>query len=128
MKQLYSGRRGLTPPRRTVGPERGTDGVNRSPDARERHQLYQSREWRALRARYLAEHPWCAECETQGKRSLANTLDHVNGHGRGADWRRTFWVGPFQPLCPQCAARKSNREGAAVPRRSWFNRGGVSEN
>lgn len=65
---------------------------------------YDSR-WRATRAGFLEEYPFCAEA---GCMSLAEDVDHIDGEGplgpRGHDW------GNLQGLCHSHHSQKTVRE------------------
>lgn len=70
--------------------------------------MYKTARWRAARAAYLAEHPYCVACESEGRRRAATVVDHVVPH-RGdpvAFWNETNW----QALCAPCHNTKSARE------------------
>ena len=41
------------------------------------HKLLSHSRWRELRARYLASHPLCEECERAGKTTLATCVHHI---------------------------------------------------
>ena len=62
--------------------------------------FYDSRRWRKSAKSYLAEHPFCALCERQGRDTLAVLVDHINPHEENYDlfWDRDNWQG----LCASC--------------------------
>lgn len=65
---------------------------------------YNSR-WQNVSKRFLANHPFCAECERNGKLIPATVVDHVNPH-RGDEvlfWSESNW----QPLCKKCHDSKT---------------------
>jgi 5-methylcytosine-specific restriction protein A len=67
------------------------------PSARQRG--YSPR-WDRYRARYLHEHPWCASCALQGRKTRATVVDHKVPH-KGD--HRLFWKPEnHQPLCKTC--------------------------
>lgn len=82
------------------------------------------RRWRDARARYLSEHPLCAECTRRGRVTPARVVDHVVPH-KGDQllfWDETNW----QSLCDytsryNCHGKKTASElggatsGAATP-------------
>ena len=70
--------------------------------------LRTSRRFRAMRMAWLTDHPWCAECERQGRLNLADELDHVVPVSKRPDWfwRRSNW----QSLCRRCHERKTASE------------------
>lgn len=41
------------------------------------HRLLKSHKWQRLRARYMAQHPVCEQCDKNGKTSLAKVVHHV---------------------------------------------------
>ena len=68
--------------------------------------------WRRARAQWLAEHPWCAACEAQGRQTPATMVDHIVPH-RGdlkLMWNRRNW----QSLDDHCHAVKRQRESMEV--------------
>ena len=68
---------------------------------------YNSR-WQNVSKRFLANHPFCAECERNGKLIPATVVDHVNPH-RGDEelfWSESNW----QPLCKKCHDIKTREE------------------
>ena len=65
---------------------------------------YSSR-WQKTSKRFLANHPFCAECERNGKLTPATIVDHIKPH-RGDEvlfWNEKNW----QPLCKKCHDRKT---------------------
>lgn len=66
------------------------------------------RRWRQEREKYLAAHPFCVECERQGKRTLATDVDHIIPHKGDAKlfWDRKNWQG----LCHTCHSIKTAAE------------------
>lgn len=64
--------------------------------------------WRLLRARYLAQHPNCAECDRQGKLTPAEVVDHITPH-RG-DQNLLYDPDNLQSLCKRCHDEKTARE------------------
>lgn len=66
------------------------------------------RKWRKESKLFLAIHPYCAECERQGRRTLATEVDHIKPH-RGnlrLFWDRKNWQG----LCHRCHSVKTAKE------------------
>lgn len=86
--------------------ERSWDTDNR------RNSLY-GRKWRNERAKYLALHPFCIMCETEGKRALATVVDYVVPHRGDLSlfWDRENW----QALC----AHHHNSEKARTEIRGY---------
>jgi 5-methylcytosine-specific restriction protein A len=77
--------------------------------------LYQTRRWRRLSARFLADKV-CAACEAQGVIVKAAETDHIEPH-RGDTtlfWDETNW----QPLCASCHSAKTWRETLAPATRT----------
>jgi 5-methylcytosine-specific restriction protein A len=65
--------------------------------------------WRRARAAFLARHPLCAACRTQGRVVPATVVDHVMPH-RGDQtlfWDEANWA----PACKPCHDAKTAREG-----------------
>lgn len=63
--------------------------------------------WQRARAAYLAEHPLCVECESEGRLTTATEVDHIEAH-RGdvvKFWDRDNWQG----LCKPHHSRKTGR-------------------
>ncbi len=83
--------------RRQVTRERNRRHDARRPSARARGYDH---EWRKARLEYLAMHPHCRECSTQGVTRLASVVDHVIPHrgDKNLFWHRANW----QPLCKPC--------------------------
>ena len=100
-------------------------GKQRSPEAIARKRLYSSSRWRKLRIHYLSVHPYCVECQREGRLQLATVVDHSRGHA-GSDWRQRFFdPDALQSLCAEHHAPKSAREGTRKPRRNWFGAGEI---
>lgn len=73
------------------------------------------RAWQRESKAYLASHPWCAECQRQGRRTPATEVDHRVPHkgDRRLFWDRSNW----QPLCHNCHSTKTAREDGGFGRR-----------
>ncbi|NVO05715.1 MAG: HNH endonuclease [Rhodoferax sp.] len=69
--------------------------------------FYQSRQWRALRAAYLREHPLCCVCGGNGFLVPARVVDHVLPIKDGG---ARFDACNLQSLCVPCHNRKTARE------------------
>ena len=56
--------------------------------------------WQKARKVFLSKHRLCAECERQGRTTLATVVDHIRPHrqDRKRFWNRNNW----QPLCKGC--------------------------
>lgn len=64
--------------------------------------------WRSYRLVFLRSHPLCAECERQGRVTLATEVDHIKPH-RGD--MKLFWLhSNHQGLCKPCHSRKTATE------------------
>ena len=70
--------------------------------------VHYGRQWGKARLAFLAVHPFCVDCEREGKTMLANEVDHIVPHGGRASWfwDRTNW----QPLCKPHHSAKTARE------------------
>lgn len=76
--------------------------------------LYQTREWRALRAAVLAERPFCVECEREGRLVQAAVVDHIRPHKGDA---ALFWCrANLAPMCAACHNRKTAKEDGGFGR------------
>jgi len=73
----------------------------------EHQRLYNSRRWKARRARQLAREPWCAECLRVNIYVPATDVDHIIPH-RGDV--HIFFSGSLQSLCRACHSRKTAGE------------------
>jgi len=72
-----------------------------------RQRLYNTAAWDRIRARQLAEHPWCAACLRANVYTPATDVDHLERHeGNPAK----FFAGPFQSLCHRCHSSKTAAE------------------
>lgn len=61
---------------------------------------------RKRRAVWLAQHPWCVECERRGRLTPATVLDHIKPKSKGgADDESNY-----QSLCEPCHNRKRQAE------------------
>lgn len=87
-------------------------------DRRRRHEKpwrawYSLPVWKAIRARQLAEEPFCRRHARRGQMVVATTVNHVEPH-RG-DWDK-FISGPFESLCKTCHDSEVQREERAAKR------------
>jgi 5-methylcytosine-specific restriction protein A len=71
----------------------------RSPEATRYRRLYQTRQWKAIRADQLNRKPLCEWCENRHRVTPATICDHAIPH-RGDE--TLFFSGPFLSLCKQC--------------------------
>lgn len=76
----------------------------------ERHQFYQSQEWKRIRRRFLARHPLCELCLKENRVTAAVVVDHIV---EIADGGALSDDGNLQALC----ANHHNRKTAAERRR-----------
>lgn len=84
--------------------------------ARRATNLYDTPQWRFLRAEHLRLEPLCRDCRTEGRATAATTVDHVRPH-RG-DERVFFDAGSLQSLCRRHHNQKTGREvRARIPSR-----------
>jgi 5-methylcytosine-specific restriction protein A len=91
--------------------------VERDP---ERQRLY-GRRWRRMRQAYLAEHPWCEECLSEGRYVAATDVHHKERHEGDAS---KFYGSDLQALCHACHSRKTAEEvGFSPPIEKSFQRG-----
>ena len=81
----------------------------------ERHNFYQTKEWRLLRSWYMKGHPLCEECLLKGINTAATMVDHII---EIADGGARLDESNLQALCFAC----HNRKTTAVRKRG---RGGV---
>lgn len=72
------------------------------------------RRWQRARADYLAQHPVCKHCESEGLTVLATVVDHVRPHkgDQALFWSTENW----QPLCKACHDRKTATEDGGFGR------------
>lgn len=83
-------------------------GVRRAPDARaSAWRRGYGGAWRRLRAMVLADSPLCAECERDGRVTLATDVHHKTPLREGGE--NTF--GNLEPLCHSCHSRVTARGG-----------------
>lgn len=71
------------------------------------------RQWRKARAEWLAIHPLCSYCQSNGRSVAAEVVDHIKPHRGDAVlfWDRRNW----QSLCKSCHdSRKSRQERGGV--------------
>ena len=72
--------------------------------------FYNSKEWKALRKKFLSEHPLCACCLSEGRYTPAKIVDHIIPIKMGG---KTLDESNPQSLCWSCHSKKSNNEGSA---------------
>ena len=65
--------------------------------------MYDTVRWRKARKMFLAAHPLCTFCESQGIDAAAKVVDHKVPHNEDPV---LFWdEGNWQPLCSPCHSR-----------------------
>lgn len=70
--------------------------------------LYDTQRWRRARRAFLADHPMCVDCSSEGRYALAAHVDHIDPH-RGDEAK--FWdVANWQALCAMHHSRKTKKE------------------
>jgi 5-methylcytosine-specific restriction protein A len=65
------------------------------------------RRWRRFRLVWLSEHPWCVDCEREGKLTAATDVDHIEPLQEGDEVCDETNV---QSLCRSHHSRKTARE------------------
>ena len=82
--------------------------------------IMNSREWRALRAQVIAEHPLCQRCEAKGYVSASRCVHHIVPveSGRTEDECRelAFRRSNLQALCYQCHSEIHQAERSYTPK------------
>ena len=95
----------------------GRETKNTSNPARRHHHLY-DRKWRKARVAFLADHPFCEDCESEGRLEAATVVDHkIPHHGDPV----LFWdVTNWRASCKRHHDKKTAKEdgGFGNPRRS----------
>lgn len=72
---------------------------------------YNDRRWRKFSMAYKERHPFCIQCEAEGKVSATDYTDHiVRLRDGGALDLNDLKDDDFQPLCAKCHAIKSGKE------------------
>ena len=90
-----------TPPRATPKTER-----------REKDALYHSSVWQQIRAIQLSAHPLCQCCESEGRLTAAEVVDHVF---RWKDYGpQAFKLNLWSSLCHPCHSRKGRLEQRGI--------------
>lgn len=70
---------------------------------------YRTPRWQALRAQKMAEAPFCAACEVEGRLERWTDLDHIVRHD--GDPVRFWDYANLQGLCASHHARKTGKGG-----------------
>ncbi len=76
---------------------------------RSAYEFYHSAEWRRLRNNFLIEHPFCEECQRQGRLTKATVVDHIVPIQQGG---ALLEESNLQALCASCHGSKSIKEGS----------------
>lgn len=72
------------------------------------HAWYKSRRWREYRIKYLTFHPFCKQCEKEGRMTFATEVDHIIPFKGDV---KLFWdEDNHQALCESCHSKKTARE------------------
>ncbi len=79
--------------------------VERDPDVK---RLYNSPQWRAMRAAQLAREPWCADCLADNRHVVATEVDHKQSHHGDPDL--FFDETNLQSLCKSHHSSKTAKE------------------
>lgn len=81
-------------------------------DRREKDSLYSSAAWRQIRAAQLSAHPLCQCCQSEGRLTAAEVVDHVF---RWKDFGElAFRLNLWNSLCAACHSRKGRLETLGV--------------
>jgi 5-methylcytosine-specific restriction protein A len=86
-------------------PAHSTKRVERDPAVK---RLYNSRQWKAMRAAQLAAHPWCAKCSSSSALVMASEVDHITPHN--GDPILFFDASNLQSLCKPHHSLKTSEE------------------
>lgn len=78
--------------------------------------------WQAYSTAYRKRHPWCRQCQKEGRRRKAQLVDHIQPVTSRQD---PGFMDPanHQPLCRNCHSVKTHQEGkTATPKAPapWF--------
>jgi len=86
-------------------PAHSTKRIERDPAIKK---LYNSPQWRTMRAAQLAKEPWCAECLARGEHVFAAEVDHIKPHDGNATL--FFDETNLQSLCKPDHSKKTASE------------------
>jgi len=70
--------------------------------------LYNSLQWKAMRAAQLASHPWCTECDKRNALVMATEVDHIQPHEGNP--QSFFDATNLQSLCKPHHSNKTSKE------------------
>jgi 5-methylcytosine-specific restriction endonuclease McrA len=76
---------------------------------------YASKRWRKFRAVQLLLEPLCRMCQTEGRITAADCVDHIRPV-RGPDDVRFLDYAAVQSLCNRCHSKKTARENPMIER------------
>lgn len=83
--------------------ERNYRKYERDPEIDKRY----GREWRRIRARYVAEHPLCEQCQKNGRLTPTQEVHHIQPLSKGG----THDFSNLMALCKPCHSRISALDG-----------------
>jgi len=75
----------------------------RDPDTNQRY----GRAWKRIRDRYIAAHPLCEQCQSEGRLMLAQEVHHIRPLADGG----THDENNLMALCKSCHSRITIRDG-----------------
>ena len=78
------------------------------------HEFYVSKQWKNKRLNYLIEHPFCEQCQKEGRLVKAQMVDHIVPIKQGGS---LLDDNNLQALCNSCHSRKSVNEGSSFGKR-----------
>jgi len=82
--------------------------TDRSEEAKTWRWMYQTGDWKRLRAAQLLRQPFCRVCAGRGLRVPATDVDHIRDHK--GDWALFTDPDNLESLCHSCHSRKTARE------------------
>lgn len=82
-------------------------GGGASKTKRANSKLYNQVAWAKIRERQLSKHPLCARCQSMGKITAGQHIDHLFPHRRDGG---KFVKNIFQTLCAECHTQKTKDE------------------
>lgn len=86
-----------------------TTARTHNPSRAHKRQVYTSSRWIRERRLFLQQHPLCIDCESRGRVTPANTVDHRLPHNGPDDPLAWDWDN-WQSLCGRCHSRKTRRD------------------
>lgn len=80
---------------------------NKDTKTADERKFYGSQRWRETSERHRKQEPFCRQCQSEGRISLAAITDHITPIRQGgARWDASN----FQSLCRRCDQQKRRRE------------------